>query len=115
MTTITMRPTSEDPPLGIPWADANGDPIDFSNHTFTLKLRRKPAGTVALTKTTGIAGYATWQGDDLAIYNVLATWTAAELSALTAGLYEVDLVAVDPDGRERPYEGPPILYQIKIR
>lgn len=116
--TITYKPTSEDPPLGIPWADNTGECIDFSGHTFTLLLINQRTRATALNKTDGITGYDAWQPDDTTTwsagsYNILAIWEEGELADLADGLYEVDLVAVDGAGRERPYEGPRILIRIK--
>lgn len=80
--------TSELPSIPLRWANNDGTVIDVSTVTWTLKLVNA-AGTTVLTKTTGITGYATFQGTSPYNYNVLVAWSAGDLatSGVAPGTY----------------------------
>lgn len=61
------------------------------------------AGSVVLTKTTGITGYSSFQGTAPNDYNALVTWGGGQLN-VTPGLYTAELDAT-VGGRQRPFPG----------
>lgn len=104
MSVHPYKTTSEDPSLPIAWEQMDGTPVDLSAATFALKLiSRDTTPVVALTKTTGITGFAAMQGTAPNTYNALVTWAAAEL-VIAAGTYDVQFVAT-VGGRDRAYAG----------
>jgi hypothetical protein len=77
----------ESPSFAVAWSDRDGNLIDFSTgYTFELKLVHRSTGTVGLTKSAGIVGAATSP-------NITASWSAAELAAVTPGAYRARLKA----------------------
>lgn len=82
----------EDPAQGLTWLNGDGDVIDLSAHTFTLKVGT-PGRDADVTKTTGIAGASTAP-------NVVVTWSANELDDLDAGFHRGELTATS-GGRDR--------------
>jgi len=80
------RADAETPSFSVAWADGDDNLLDLSSgFTFTVELVRY--GSVALTKTTGIAGAATSP-------NVVVVWSNGELAALN-GTYELHLTATN--------------------
>lgn len=99
MTTITYRRGQEDPPLELPWLQADGTALDLSaGYTFTVQL--VASGTAAVTKTTGIVGSSG---------AVTITWAANELN-IAPGVYDL-LVTATSGARDRCYapDSPPRL------
>jgi hypothetical protein len=83
------------PDLAFSWRDRNGALIDFSSYSFELKIGF-PGETALVTKTTGIAGFAT----DPNV--IIAFLTTGELNALQAGNYRGQLKAQRAaDGKQR--------------
>lgn len=87
---------SELPDLTLEWYDRSGALIDFSSGwTFQVKVAPVGSTTASFTKTTGITGAATAP-------NVIIGWVAADLGALTAGSYEVQVKATrNSDSKDR--------------
>lgn len=106
MAVYHYRTNSEDPSIPIRWAAGDGTAVDLSAATFTLRLV-DPDGTLILTKTSGITGYATFQGTAPDDYNARITWASGNLNQ-TPGTYLVELDAV-VGGRHRPFPGEIIL------
>lgn len=95
--------TSEDPSILLEWLDYAGSAVDLSSGTWSVKLVHISTGTVAVTKTTGVTGYAALQGTAPNQYNALIQWATGEL-AVTAGEYRL-LVAHTASSREKIYGG----------
>lgn len=75
------------PDTAIDWEDDQGDLIDFSaGYTFQVRVASTPGATPVVTKTLGITGAATSP-------NITISWTTGEATALTAGLWQADIVA----------------------
>lgn len=95
MATITMYVGQEDPAYVVTWLDSDGELIDFTSHTFTLKVVNLTTGATALTKTTNITGAATAP-------NISVAWTTSDMSDIGAGSYALILTATT-GGRDRTF------------
>lgn len=80
--TVDMIVGSELPPIVVQFLDDNGDPVDLTSATFTLKLGLDTT-TTALTKTSGITGSTT---------GATVNFSAGQLE-LAAGRYVAELTA----------------------
>lgn len=102
MADFTYLANQESPGVQLVWQDGTGAIIDFSTSTMTVRLVNS-AGTVTLTKTTGVVGTATSP-------NVTVTWAPGELN-LTPGDYQLFVFARDAQDRDRVFRpsNPPIL------
>lgn len=99
MATFNYYQHAEDPAYVVTWLDSDGAVIDFSSgYTFELKLVSVSAGTVALTKTTGITGAATAP-------NITAQWSSGELAAITPGDYQAVLTPTTSSRQRSPFGG----------
>lgn len=83
--TVSYVKGSELADLTVTWQDSSGNAVDLSSgYTFTVKVG-VPGSAASFTKTTGITGTTT---------GVSIAWaTTAELSALAAGLYVLQIAA----------------------
>ena len=98
MATFNYYQHAEDPAYVVTWLDSDGTVIDFSSgYTFELKLVSVSAGTVALTKTTGITGAATAP-------NVIVQWSSGELN-IAAGDYQAVLTPTTSSRQRSPFGG----------
>lgn len=95
--------TSEDPSIPIEWLDYAGAAVDLSGGSWSVKLVHVATGTVAVTKTSGVTGYAALQGTAPNQYNAVIQWATGEL-AVTAGEYRL-LVAHTVSSREKIWGG----------
>ena len=87
---------SDLPDLAVSWLDAAGAVIDFATgHTFEVRVGAA-GSAAAFVKSTGITGAATAP-------NLTVQWaTSGELNSLTAGVYELQIIATrTSDARAR--------------
>ena len=83
---LKYRKGAEYPTVSLTWNDINGQTIDFSaGYTFEFKIGHASHSALH-TKTTNISGAATSP-------NVSILFTAGELDAVPAGMYEGQLRA----------------------
>ena len=80
------RADQEVPSFSVAWYDRDNTLINFATgYTFELKLIAVDGTTIALTKTTGIAGAATSP-------NITVAWAVGELN-IAVGAYRAHLTA----------------------
>jgi len=85
MSAITYYRTAERPDIRLWLLDDNGNLVDLSTgYTFTFKLG-SPGSAATFTKTTGITGAAGAGAEPSGTPNVVITFSAGELDALTPG------------------------------
>lgn len=95
---------SDNPVASVFWTDWAGNLIDFSTgYTFTVKVGTTDALTTNFTKTTGITGAVGSLTSVPQVANLSIQWaTVAELNTLTAGLYLLQITALNvADSRQR--------------
>jgi hypothetical protein len=85
------------------WLDGDGDPVDLSAGTFTVKLVDAKTGTATVTKTAGITGAST-------LPNVTIAWASAELN-IAVGTYTLHIRHRDGSGLDRDFSpgNPPTI------
>lgn len=81
---------AELPPIQRTWLDDDGNPVDLTGHTLSLRIDTKPTPTV---KTTGVAGDA--QGV------VTITWTPGETDNIAQGSYACQVWAKNGSDQDR--------------
>lgn len=81
------------PPLKITLTEHDDTPTDLAGYTVTIRVG-PTGGAATVEKTTGILVTGS---------TVTVDWTAAELALLTAGVWELDVIATAGDGRARKW------------
>lgn len=82
---------AELPSITRTWLDADGDPVDLSTSTLTLRMQH--AADTPIEKTTGVTGDA--QGV------VTIAWAVDELASVPTGRYAAQVWARDASNRDR--------------
>lgn len=102
MADYTYLANQDSPGIQIIWTDGNGNLIDFSTSTMTVRLV-DANGDVVLNKTLGVVGTATSP-------NVTITWAPGDLD-LTPGDYQLYVFGRDTQDRDRVCRpaNPPVL------
>lgn len=103
MSALTYFRTAERPDIKLWILDDAGNLIDFSSNTFAFKLG-SPGVAAVFTKTTGITGGAGSGTEPSGTPNITISFTAAELDALTAGVYSWQLRATS-SSLDRVFQG----------
>ncbi len=87
---LRYKKTAERPALKLWLLDDDLSLIDMTSYAFSLKVGH--VGSAALlTKASNIAGAVGAGAEPSGTPNVVVTWTAGELAALNAGLYDFEL------------------------
>ncbi len=89
---LRYKKTAERPALKLWLLDDDLSLIDLSAYTFSLKIGHV-GSAAALTKSSSIAGAAGAGVEPSGTPNCVVSWTAGELAAITAGLYDLELTA----------------------